>query len=92
MSLNSFKDIFATLSFGYRVGRSMLPGSVNNRRYYSMGLCPCIRAKSATHLPMYHGIAQRSLRSVIIAWNPKNMQKSNRLSLSGSILSGYPVF
>ena len=35
MSLNSFKDIFATLSFGYRVGRSMLPGSVNNRRHYT---------------------------------------------------------
>ena len=75
MTLKSFKDIFATLSFGYRVGRPMLPGSVKNRRHYGMGLCSCIRAKSATHLPMYHGVAQCSLRSIIITGNPRNMQK-----------------
>ncbi len=64
MSLKSFKDIFATL-----------PGSVNNRRHYGMGLCSCIRAKTAAHFSMYHGIAQRSLRSVIIIRNTRNMQK-----------------
>jgi hypothetical protein len=64
MSLESFKDIFATL-----------PGSVNNRRHYGMGVCSCIRAKTATHFPMYHGIAQRSLRSIIVARNTWDMQK-----------------
>ena len=82
MSLNSFKDIFATLSFGYRVGRSMLPGSVNNRRHYTTCAAapasernplPGVRNEVAQTLtfprvredrPMYHRVAQRSLRSV----------------------------
>ena len=67
MTLKSFKDIFTTLSFGYRVGRPMLPGSINNRRHYSMRLCSSIGAETATHFPMYHGVAQRSLECVIIA-------------------------
>jgi hypothetical protein len=75
MSLKSFKDIFATLSFGYRVGRPMLPGSVNNRRDYRMRLCSCIGAKTATHFPMYHGVAQRSLGCIIITGNTRNMQE-----------------
>jgi len=82
MSLKSFKDIFATL-----------PGSVNNRRHYGMCLCSCIGAKSATDFPMYHGVAQRSLRSVIIAWNTRDIQKyeqhTSHSSRSSSVASTF---
>ena len=77
MSLNSFKDIFATLSFGYRVGRSMLPGSVNNRRHYTT----CAPAPASKRNPppgVRNEVAQtltfpRVREDMIIIGNTRNM-------------------
>ena len=54
MTLKNFKDIFATLPFVYRVGRTMLPVVSTTGDTTGMSFCSCIRAKSATHFPMYH--------------------------------------
>ena len=57
MTLNSFKNTFTAL-----------PGSVNNRRHYGMGLCSCVRAKSTTHLsPPARGQAYASATSIILS-------------------------